>query len=207
MKKIGEGYFYIVYDLGNGRVIKKRKSDWHFFIHIMQSSGFSLSEYAKAIKNAYAMPLAYKKLFSILDNHSIIGNPTFLNDIEYEQDKVELLVHTLNKKTEKEQEKIIEDYIAQIIYLWTVGCHESIFNLTVNNGLNEKGEIVMLDFNEITFDKKAVYSDIDNKVWLKRWSFSQLSPVMKKFYAQRMEEEITIEKLEEVWETNKKAAS
>lgn len=40
MKKIGEGYFYNVYDCGNGRVMKKIKSTRDRFFTIARFCGF-----------------------------------------------------------------------------------------------------------------------------------------------------------------------
>jgi hypothetical protein len=102
MKKIGEGWQYSVYDLGNGKVLKKLNSVFRRFYFI------SKVILPRQIKRAYkipnyvrAMKVKAQESFDILSrtnlDSSLIGNVVFKNGLDYEQDKVESLEDYLKR--------------------------------------------------------------------------------------------------------------
>ncbi len=103
MKKIGKGYFYTVYDLGNGRVLKQQKSKGELLRHVFLINGLLLphafTEYKRAIKTLPLIAQTYSKIRERIMNTSLLGNPLFLRGIDYEQDKVEILHDALKSAT------------------------------------------------------------------------------------------------------------
>jgi hypothetical protein len=79
------------------------------------------------------------------------------------------------------------------------GMVEGIYNFTINCGVTSNKKVVLIDFNEITFTKSDVLVHIQNKKWLKQWSYTQLSKPLQFYYAQKMDNQITIENLEFLW--------
>ncbi|MFO0743711.1 MAG: hypothetical protein U0469_01495 [Candidatus Paceibacterota bacterium] len=202
MKKIGEGYYYNVYDIGNGRVFKKLKSNFRIFLFILISRSFNpdfIREYINTKKNIKITELKYKKLVKILKDLSLIGNPNFFDgSINYEQDKVLIVKKILKKYGIHDLKMVLDNYIELIKKSWEFGFSEISFNFTVNCGVLD-GRIIFIDFNEITFSIEDVKKDIENQIWLHRWSFSHLNKELKEYYKKRMEEELTVENLEKLW--------
>ncbi len=203
MKKIGEGYFYNVYDIGNGRVLKKKKSSFRFFffilfIHISHKKE-GLQECIKANKILKDIPNVYHGILSRLKDKNIIGNPKFLNDINYEQDKVVIIKDLLKKTKEEDQKIMVEDFILLIKEFWKYGFDENVYKSTQNNGYNSKGELILVDFNEICFDKEETRKRIGKQPWLERWSYLDFSLPMRQYFKQRMSEEINSKNLDLLW--------
>ena len=93
MKKIGEGWQYGVYDLENGRVLKK----FHSFIKsywVVLKTIFPFRDDPMMMIPDFSRSMKRKALvsFEILKRRQIppawIGNPKFLNELDFEQDKV-----------------------------------------------------------------------------------------------------------------------
>lgn len=205
MKKIGEGYYYNVYDIGNDRVYKKIKSKIRIFFFILISRVFHpdfFREYKNVTNSSENVKIKYKEIKDECNDLSLLGNPKFKENIlEYTQDKVLIIKKFLEKSKTEEQKEIVEKYILLIKKLWAYGISDRVFNFTVNNGLNKNEDLILLDFNEITFSQKDIEEDIKKEIWIHRWSFSHLNPEIKNYYKKRMKEEITIENLNKIWKT------
>lgn len=202
MNKIGEGYYYNVYDLGNGRVLKKQKSNFRLFMYILVSTNFNfrvISEYKNALINLPEIKKIYTKLQNIIPDMQLLGNPQFLNGINYKQDKVVVFKELLKSHSEQEIQKYLDQYIDRIKELWTYGVHEKVFNFTINTGIDDSGRLILIDFNEISFDINYVRQKIQEKRWLKSWSYMCLPTSLKSYYSGKMDQEITMDNLKELW--------
>lgn len=98
----------------------------------------------------------------------------FTNKIDHTQDKVTEL-RNINDLHEQDFIKVINDYVNLLKKLWSFGISDSIFNFSVNCGYNKNNELILIDFNEMTFNKKEVGTQITNKVWLQRSSYVRLT--------------------------------
>ena len=208
MRKIGEGYHYSVYDLGNNRVLKRQKKKWRVLLYILFVNCFlprTVREYKNALRNIEETKYVYKGIQERFADLKLFGHPVFLQGIDYEQDKVTIFKKALLIETDESIKLYIHKYIQSIHKLWRRGCHEKVFNFTINTGIEKDGTIVLIDFNEISFDKEDARKDILNQTWKHRWSYTHLrlllsSREIQDFYQRRMEEELTTEKLESLWE-------
>lgn len=191
-----KGFFYNVYDMGNGRVLKIEKPRIIQYI----KHYFWAGRLPKEVRTL--AEISYKIIRSNIDP-TLIANPKKENGNSYSQDKVEILENYISLHTIEENKKIIDIYTDHILETWQNGFSDLIFNFTINCGLDKKGKIVLVDFNEVTFDKEEVNKLINKKRWLDSWSRTHWLSFTDKelwaYYSVAMESKITIENLERFW--------
>lgn len=205
MKEIGEGYYYKVYDLGNGRVRKIPRGQlvqiillfkWYSSQPFVLLSELKRAPYSRAKrKEEYEMSKKMGELFP-----EYFGNPVF-DGYVYEQDKA------LPLKDIKDNEEFFKramKYTNLIHALWRKGVGERVFNFTLNAGINEKGELILLDTNEFTFDGDYMRQSILSKRFTRASSFLRLPEEMKSRIYILFEREFSIEKFEEFWNRERK---
>jgi len=202
MKKIGEGYYYDVFEISSDTVIKFTKSKLRIFAFIFLANRFNIQntikEYKNVISSIQELKNTYSKILTSVSDKSIIGNPLFINDNDYKQDKVKEL-RNINDLDEQQFIEVINDYTNLLKKLWSFRISDSVFNFSINCGYNKNNELILLDFNEMTFSKSEAEHQIINKVWLKRSSYLCLTKEKQKTFENIMNKEITLEMLEKCW--------
>lgn len=208
MKKIGQGWQYSVYDLGNGRVRKVKPfvaAQYHFIRSSNKRKGrpYSFFIVVSAMQEVHQRALkanAYIRKILPVSGGEMFGNPTFLNDLEYEQDKVVNLGEFFSGCSTADGKQVIDGYITLIQRMWSFGCSDMMFNFIDNSGIDHKGRIVEIDFGELRLSKADVSRDIREKRWL------QVSPYerfpkgeLKDYYRASMNSSLTIERLDAAW--------
>ncbi len=174
MKKIGQGWQYTVYDLGNGKVLKKFHS-WTraYFVILKEIFPFNNDSFFEIPSFIKDMKRKAEKSFEILQRINIpqewVANPTFKNNYDFEQDKVIVLDDVFKKLDTEGTKKIIAQYIEFNKKLIQLGVVDKSFNITQNYGLNHKGEIVLIDIGELFDDKESIVKQINNRVWEKSY--------------------------------------
>ena len=178
MKKIGEGYYYNVFELNTDTVLKIVKSKLRIFLFIFFANKCNVSntkqEYNKVLTSIPQLKTVYGKILKTISDKSIIGNPLFINETDYRQDKVREL-RNINDLNDQDFTKVINDYINLLKKLWYFEVSDSVFNFSINCGYNKNEELVLIDFNEMSFDKKEIIDQIAEKVWMKRSSYVRLT--------------------------------
>ncbi|KKQ35962.1 MAG: hypothetical protein US50_C0002G0022 [Candidatus Nomurabacteria bacterium GW2011_GWB1_37_5] len=174
MKKIGEGWQYSVYDLGNGRVLKKFHSWPKAFWVILKKTKLSKKYPFWSIpKYINSMKMRASRSFQILKSCNIpqswIGNPLLINGLDYEQDKVRSLYEILEKVNTEEGKKIVDKFIEFNIKLLNLGIIDKSFNITKNYGLNHEGDVVLIDIGEIFDDPRDIARQRQEKIWLRHY--------------------------------------
>ncbi len=202
MKKIGEGYYYNVFEINTHTVIKTLKSKLRIFLFILFANKFNIlntnQEYNTVLASIPKLKNVYEKILGTVSNRSIIGNPLFINDTNYTQDKVKEL-RNINTLDEEEFTRVIIEYANLLKELWSFGISDSVFNFSVNCGYDKNNELVLVDFNEMTFDKSEVINQITHKVWLRRSSYVRLTKEKQQLFNDIFNREITLESLEKYW--------
>lgn len=140
----------------------------------------------------------YKRLKDKVDL-DLLGEPVFLDGIDYVQNKLLMFGDAINSASVDEKYQLIEKYIDCIIRSWQNGFADSVFNFTINNGIDSNNFCIILDFNEVTFEKKDVYEHINNKKWLESWSFTELDDDLQQYLKREAERRLTHETLEANW--------
>ena len=170
MKKIGEGWQYKTYDLENGRVLKKFHSIFGIYWIILKDifpfrddsiweiPSFARSSKIKALHSfkivkAGKIPLAW------------LGNPIFLHGLDYEQDKARPLHEVFEKLEFGSQKAIIDKFIDFNWILLQKGVIDKSFNITKNFGLNNVGEIILIDIGELFDDPQKIKKQLQNRAW------------------------------------------
>jgi len=191
------GFIYDVYDLENGRVFKKQKPKFlQYFKHLYWAQHWPL--------HVERNQRRARKLADRLTDQELIGNPRFESKHSYTQDKVTLYENYIPEHSLEENKRAIDAYIASIYECWKHGFADTVFNFTHNNGFNSRGRSVLIDFNEITFDKAFVLEQIGMRRWLLSWSYRKKLPEgpLKIYYAESMNAALTKEALHRYWKDN-----
>ncbi len=116
MKKIGEGWQYSVYDLGNSRVRKKFHSLLRSYWIILKTTFPFRDDPLMAIPD-FSRSMKRKALtsYEALKRRNVppewLGNPKFLNELDFEQDKVEPLHEVFARSDIPTVKRIIDEFV------------------------------------------------------------------------------------------------
>lgn len=148
------------------------------------------------------------------DGLHLLGNPAFEDGVIY-QEGYESVKDRLEDNF-RDYKRIIDDYIDLVHETWKYGFHESTFNFTCSCGYNQQDEMIVTNIAELEFSKEGVREQIKEEKWetqaVSTWMLRELSiraklrnPTekfnMRKYFLERMDEELTEEKLDELWES------
>ena len=174
MKKIGQGWQYTVYDLENGRVLKKFHSWTRAYFVIFREifpfnndSFFEIPTFIKDMKRK--ADVSFEILKKVNLPQEWMANPRFINKYDFEQDKVIPLHDVFDNLDTNEIKNIINQFIELNKKLMSFGVIDKSFNITKNYGLNNKKEIVLIDIGELFDDKDLIDKQIKNRVWEKSY--------------------------------------
>ncbi len=190
------GFTYNVYDMGNGRVLKKEKPRLQqYFLHL---------PFRHSPRYVRTHRLRAHALMRVLADKSIIGNPEHAGRRSYAQDKAVILDAYLASHTLEENKKILDGYVVSIVETWKHGFSDIIYNFTRNSGVVAADKVILVDFNEVTFDKAEVRELLLNKRWSRALSCKEglQDPELKEYYRQAMEKNMTVENLDRYWKDN-----
>ena len=185
MKKLGQGFQYTTYDLGNGRVFKKYNSKLTHYIHVfIKDRIWNLTKYyrgcrIKALQSIQIIPKTSLEPW-------MLGNPKIINELDYEQDKL-IPLHTIFASTdEKGGRNIIDSFIDFNILLIKNKVIDKSFNITKNFGLDNKNRIVLMDLGELYTDKEKIQEQIKNRVWEKPYVLNYIPHKLRLYFTHKM---------------------
>jgi len=174
MKKIGEGWQYSTYDLGNGRVLKKFHSLLRIYwvmlkdiFPFQEDSLFEIPGFARASKRKALAS------FEILKKNNIppawIGNPKLFDNLNYEQDKVRPLHEVFAESDTATIKSIIDQFVIFNKELLAKGAIDKSFNITKNYGINERGELILIDIGELFGGLESIKNQLMRRAWDKHY--------------------------------------
>lgn len=203
MKEIGRGWQFAVYDLGEGRVLKRPLTGFERFLRVGRQMLF---------RNPLAIPSEVRRVrtdmrdsLEIVRNSRgrlpphLLGNPIIGDDDSYRQDKAAVLAERFSEATAAESFRIIDAYTELTRELWKYGVADRVFNFTINNALDSSGRVILIDLGELTDSKEKVRKHIETKAWLRHFSYRSLPDELKRYFASAMDRGITLENLEREW--------
>lgn len=202
LDKIGEGWQYKVYRKDN-KVIKIPKNNLEIIKTI-------ITDYPRLLlhpldlysKLKWIKEERRKSLERLKDSNlpkEILANYSF-EDKRIIQSEVTPIKQILDESNISRQRRIIDDFIEFTIKCWKFGFSEKTYNFTVNHGVDEKGNIVLMDFGEITFSKERIKHDIENQVWLDKHAYNErISKELKPYFKKQMSDRLTVNKLENMF--------
>lgn len=202
MKKIGEGYWYNVYEISADRVRKVEKNFLRKCLYSLRCEWKQPFQWLKTVRNFLVTRSHIVRHYDYIQNNvekALVGNPKFLSGLDYEQNSVTPLGLVLEQSDVVQHQKTIDDYISHILKCWEYGFADVVFNFTINNGFDTNGGVVLHDFNEITRDRAIVAADIASKRWSHAYSVRILSEELRNYVSLEMEERLTIQELDRLW--------
>jgi hypothetical protein len=209
LPRLGAGWQYHAYDLGDGRVLKVPISR-SALIHIALERRRNDPAYSPEQATAWAAAVvsgvqrSYRVLENVLPHLDarLLGNPELLGHGVYEQDKLLMIGDYISHHTFPENAAIIDRYVDTTLELWQWGISEDVFNFTVNSGIGRDDGVVLCDLGDITASKTTVQRMVSNQVWLNRYSYNTLPDVrLKEYVRARLAEQLTPARVEMTWGT------
>lgn len=192
MKKIGEGWQYNVYDIGNNRVLKRYNSFFKSYLIMLKDAFINMRLPVINFKKLYneGKTSAVRSLKIILDctlDKNIFGNPKIVGTLDYEQDiMIPLSVFFKSSTVEKGQD-IIDEFIDFNKFLVKNKIIEKNFNIADNFGLNNLGNITLIDIGEICTDEQEINKSIKKRVWSARDVTNRLPFDLREYYIKKMD--------------------
>ncbi len=195
MKKIGEGWQYTVYDLGNGRVLKKFHSTLKSYWIILKTIfPFKNDPLWKIFDYSRGMKITALESFIIMKSKNIpaswMANPEFVNKLDFEQDKVESLAQVFDKSSVEEGKKLVDKFVEFNKKLFSFGIIDKSFNITKNYGIDSKGDVVLIDIGEIFDSKEKIEQQRKERAWAKFYVCDEIKSLdVRDYFLKRMDEE------------------
>ena len=201
-KKIGEGLQYTVY-LDGGKVKKEPKQKSQM---IEMARNWHDTEQEAVSNVEMALRRRKKAVIEIKERDFpdwMFGNVEFDNGDVFQDLLIPVEERLAEAKNLDQKKQVVEDYIGLLHELWSYGVGDTIYNFTLNNGYDQEGRLVQLDFGEIVFSFERVKDEVESQKWLEKRSYNHdLGEDLKPYFKKRMEEEITVEQLEDKWRKN-----
>jgi hypothetical protein len=192
------GFTYNVYDMGDGRVLKKEKP---LLLQYILHFPFKHSPSYVHLHKRQAAGIMW-----VFAGVPFLGRPKYESRCSYSQDKVIIFDAFLEAHSLEENKRAIDAYVALIFTTWEHGLADVIYNFTRNAGVYPDGSVALIDFNEVTFQKEKIAEKIREKRWLIAYSYWKdlRDEALKAYYAAAMEKAMTLENLDLYWKDNAK---
>lgn len=150
---------------------------------------------------------------AILETNPNVGpslaNPIIEDDLSYAQDRVTTMGEALRKNSLRGARYLIDQYVELNLFHASYGFADRIFNVTINHGVNDDSEVVLIDLGELTFDKEVAAHAAATKRWRTAYPFWAPAPfptrnfpiplALRPYYYRRMSAGLTSEAIEQNW--------
>jgi hypothetical protein len=195
MKKIGRGWQYTTYDLGNGRVLKKYNSKlvgyWHMCKECFPFQNDKPWKFPKYYQGCRETALdSVKKLAQPVLEAWMMGNPKILNDLDYEQDKLLPLHDFLSTASDEEGKRAIDDFVEFNKMLIQKSLIDKSFNIAKNFAFDQQGRIILMDLGELYSSNNGINKQIKNRAWAESYVVNQLPPNLRTHFVEKMDSSI-----------------
>lgn len=193
MKKIGRGWQYTVYDIGNNRVLKRWNNRSVAYLEMLRSC-------FPYVKNPiWKFPYYYKASISTATNslrrlknvkveQKFFGNPSYTNNnLDYEQDKLLPVSIYFENNLIEENRLIIDKFVEFNKILIENRCIDKSFNIGKNFSLDKDNEIVLTDIGELYFTTESIQKQIDKKAWSAYYVLKTIPKNLREYFLYKME--------------------
>ncbi len=191
-QRVGKGWQYTVYDLGNGRVYKKFNTKLEAYRIMLKDRWYifwRLPGYLKKMKKNV------KKSFQFLEKNDIdgdlIGNFKRRKGLDYEQDKAVPLkdyCKKLSRDSKKECRAIVDKFIKLVDTLYSdYGCMDKAMKFGKNFGIDNNGQVVLIDIGEIWFEPKSIKKRVKKRTWLNVDNMEGVLKYLREYYIQELD--------------------
>ena len=133
----------------------------------------------------------------ILESKSLppawLGNPHFVNKLDYEQDNA-IPIHTMiNQGSLEERKYIIDQFMRFNRQLLEIGVIDKFFNMVRNFGLNHTGEVILIDLGELIIDEEEIAKQRRRRRWAIPYKLQWIQDEeVRAYFIQEMDKYITL---------------
>lgn len=192
MKKIGRGWQYTTYDLGNGRVLKKYNSRFIAYLYIFKQiflveshKIFKIPAYYRGCKETAVDSI--KKITSMKPNLSMLGNPKFVGGLDYEQDKLKPLHDYFVEVSVEKGKRAIDAFVDFNKTLIKQRLIDKSFNIAKNFALDAHGRIILMDLGELYSSPVSIEARRRNRAWAERYVVEALPEALRDYFLEKMD--------------------
>lgn len=191
MKVIGRGWQYTVYDIGNGRVLKKYHTKTVAYLMMLRDC-FPYIKHPLWKFNGYYQQCRKEAIESIQKIHHstlenwMLGNPHARNEFDYEQDVAIPLRKQLECAKLEEGKKIIDAFVEFNKILVKNSLIDRNFLITDNFAMNATGNIVLIDLGELYSDAKQIHDHILKRPWTSSDVLNSLPKNLRDYFVEKM---------------------
>jgi len=187
MTYLGRGWQYTTYDLGNGRVRKIYNSKRIGYLIIAKDAFLKFWEVPKLYARCKEKAEHSMRVIPTLQVESwMMGNPTILNELDYEQDKATPLHRHLQSVDTEIGKKIIDAFVELTTYMRGKGVIDKSFKIDKNFGLDAQGRIILLDLGELYTDERVIAKRIEERPW--EFSAKFIPKALRTYFLKQMQE-------------------
>lgn len=191
MKKIGRGWQYTAYEIGNGRIRKIFNTRTEAYLVFLRDcfpyTKFPLWQFSKTHKSM--VEKAEKSLswikYTTLDL-SLFGNPVILNATDYEQDLVKPLDKYLRSTSLDHGKLVIDEFIVFNKFLESNGVIDKSFLIGKNYGIDRNNKVILIDIGELFTEREEIRKQIQKKPWDHSYVTKTLPRALKKYFVDQM---------------------
>ncbi len=195
MKYLGRGWQYTVYDLGNGKVLKKYNTRLQAYSIMFRQTFpwtrhpiWKLPKYYRGCRNTALDSI--KKIKETKMDTALFGNPKVLNQLDYEQDKAIPLHVYFKKLSLDEGKKKIDEFISLNQKFIKNRLIDKSFLIGKNYGINSKGEIILIDIGELYSSDESIKRQIGLKPWDIYYVTSTIPKRFRSYFVEEMNKNI-----------------
>jgi len=196
MKKIGRGWQYTVYYIGNNRVRKifnTKKQAFSIFIkECFPYTKFPVWKFSKL--RGELMDKAKVSISWVKDTNldpSLFGNPTILNETDYEQDMVVPLDRHLQEISLDHGKAVTDEFIELNKFFVANNVIDKSFLIGKNYGVNKQGKIILTDIGELFIGKEKIEKQIKLKPWDHSYVTKTLPKKLRSYFIESMNRNFT----------------
>jgi hypothetical protein len=180
MKFLGRGWQYTAYDLGNGRVLKKRNSRivayWQMLRSYLRNTKDPFPQFAKHYHSADSnIRDSFRKIREMNIDPELIGHPHVLeNGLDYEQDYIESVSNYLKRVSLEQGKQTVDSFVEFTEDLIKLRFVDKSFNLGANFGMKPDGSFAIIDIGEIYSHPENIQREIERRPWAQPYVFNNI---------------------------------
>lgn len=132
-----------------------------------------------------------------------MGNPEFLDDKRFRQDKATDLVEEMRAQLQNGSidlaKQILDDYINLNLELWRYGIHEKTYKLDNFGYVGER--MILMDFLELSDDHEFIMRQLKEIDWSRVCGRYRLPEMINDYFVEEARKRLTVENFEGNWRT------
>jgi hypothetical protein len=196
MKFLGRGWQYTVYDMGNGRVLKRYNTRLQAYSIMLRQCFpyirnpiWKIPGYHRGCRNTAISSM--QKIKETKMDMALFGHPKILNELDYEQDKAVPLRSYFKGLTFDEGKRVIGEFIEFNDILVRNRLIDKSFLIGKNYGIDSRGKIILIDIGELYSAEESIKRQIAKKPWDIFYVTSTIPKRFRRYFVEEMNKYFT----------------